>query len=419
MHRPISRRTALKASGVTLALPLLETMSHAIGKEAALPPKRMVLICTTLGLYPPSWFPKGNGSDYETTEYLEILKQHRDDSTIFSGLSHPDQNGKQPHDTEITWLTAARNPGLGGFKNTISVDQVAAKKLGYETRYPSIVLSTHTRKSQSYTDTGVMIPADDRPSSVFSKLFLEGSPMQIRRQRQQLKEGRSILDSVLEQTRSLEQKGSQRDRNQLEEYFGAIRKAEKELLEAESWVDRPKPTVDQPPPQDVADSSDIIGRTQAMFNLIPLILQTDSTRVLTMLIQDHLVVPKIEGVSAEHHNLSHHGQDPSKIKQLKTIESRLLQCHADFLTEMTKVKEGERRLLDQTSVLLGSNLGNANAHDPRNLPILLTGGGYAHGRHVAFDRRDNTPLCNLFVNLLNRMDVETDSFGTSTGTLDW
>ena len=268
----------------------------------------------------------GNGSDYETTEYLEILKQHRDDSTIFSGLSHPDQNGKQPHDTEITWLTAARNPGLGGFKNTISVDQVAAKKLGYETRYPSLVLSTHTRKSQSYTDTGVMIPADDRPSSVFSKLFLEGSPMQIRRQRQQLKEGRSILDSVLEQTRSLEQKGSQRDRNQLEEYFGAIRKAEKELLEAESWLDRPKPTVDQPPPQDVADSSDIIGRTQAMFNLIPLILQTDSTRVLTMLIQDHLVVPKIEGVSAEHHNLSHHGQDPSKIKQLKTIESRLLQC---------------------------------------------------------------------------------------------
>ena len=188
--------------------------------------------------------------------------------------------------------------------------------------------------------------------------------MQIRRQRQQLKEGRSILDSVLEQTRSLERKGSQQDRNQLEEYFGAIRKAEKELLEAESWLDRPKPKVDQSPPQDIADSSDLIGRTQAMFNLIPLILQTDSTRVLTMLIQDHLVVPKIEGVSAEHHNLSHHGQDPSKIKQLKTIESRLLQCHADFLTEMTKVKEGERRLLDQTSVLLGSNLGNANAHDP-------------------------------------------------------
>ena len=119
MHAPISRRAALKASGIAIALPLLESMNPAIGRELASPPKRMVLICTTLGLHPPSLFPKKPGGEYESTEYLDLLNDHRDDFTLFSGLSHPDQNGKQPHDTEMTWLTAARNPGLGGFKNSI------------------------------------------------------------------------------------------------------------------------------------------------------------------------------------------------------------------------------------------------------------------------------------------------------------
>lgn len=419
MHTPISRRAALKASGIAIALPLLESMNPVMGREVAIAAKRMILICTTLGLHPPSLFPKKPGSEYESTEYLDWLNDHRDDFTLFSGLSHPDQNGKQPHDTEMTWLTAARNPGLGGFKNSVSVDQVAATTLRHVTRFPSIALSSNTRKSQSYTSNGVMIPAEDSPSRLFSKLFLDGSPEEHRRHRQRLLEGRSILDSVAEQTRALKRRTSTDDRRQLDEYFAAIRAAEAELVETEAWLDRPKPSVDEELPKDIADSADLIGRSRTMLNLIPLILRTDSSRVITMVIQDHRVVPKIKGVTAEHHNLSHHGQDPEKIKQLKIIETEIMKSFADFLSSMSRASEGGERLLDRTAVLFGSNLGNANAHDPRNLPILLAGGGYRHGQYVAFDSANNRPLCNLFVSLLNRMDSQSDAFATSTGELTW
>lgn len=415
MHIPISRRAALQTSGIAIALPLLESMHPVFGNDQQTPPKRMVMICNTLGLHPPSLFPKTPGSDYESTEYLELLKEHRDDFTLFSGLSHPDQNGKQPHDTEMTWLSAARNPGLGGFKNSISVDQFAAASLGNVTRFPSISLSSNSQKSQSYNRNGVMLPAYDRPSTVFSKLFLTGNANE---QRQRLAEGRSILDSVADQTRALKRKTSGGDHHQLDEYFAAIRKAENELAESEAWLDRPKPQVDEAPPRDIADSADMIGRTQTLLNLIPLILQTDSSRVVTVVIQDHFVVPKINGVSAEHHNLSHHGQDPDKIRQLKIIETEILKSFAAFLTRMSQPTELAGRLLDHTSVLLGSNLGNANAHDPSNLPIILAGGRYRHGRYVAAGKSNNTPLCNLFVNLLHNMGIETDSFATSTGSLD-
>ncbi len=417
MHTPISRRAVLKASGIAISLPFLESMNPAMGRERVTSPKRLVLICNTLGLHPPSLFPKTTGGEYESTEYLDLLKKHRNDFTLFSGLSHPDQNGKQPHDTEMTWLTAARNPGLGGFKNSISVDQFAAKHLGNVTRFPSIALSSNTQKSQSYTSNGVMLPAQHRPSTVFAKLFLDDSPQELRRQRQRLADGRSILDSVAEQTQTLNRQTSSHDRRQLEEYFAAIRAAEAELVETEAWLDRPKPRVDEKPPQDIADSADLIGRTRSLMNLIPLILQTDSSRIVTVVIQDHLVVPKIQGVTAEHHNLSHHGQDPQKIEQLKIIETEILKCFDAFLSRMTQPREAGGRLLDQTSVLFGSNLGNANAHDPSNLPIILAGGGYGHGRYVAND--NNIPLCNLFVNMLNNMGIETESFATSTGKLTW
>ncbi|MEK6236548.1 MAG: DUF1552 domain-containing protein, partial [Planctomycetales bacterium] len=212
---------------------------------------------------------------------------------------------------------------------------------------------------------------------------------------------------------------SSRDRRQLDEYFAALRAAEAELAESEAWLDRPKPPVDEKPPQDVADSADLIGRMRSLMNLIPLILQTDSSRIVTVVIQDHLVVPKIQGVTAEYHNLSHHGQDPRKIEQVKIIETEILKCFAEFLSRMTQPCEAGGRLLDQTSVLFGSNLGNANAHDPSNLPIILAGGGHGHGRYVAYDKKKNIPLCNLFVNMINKMGIETESFATSTGKLTW
>ena len=417
MHTPISRRTALRASGVALSLPLLDAMNPTFGFERAEQPKRMVLICNALGLYPPSLFPKTSGTDYENTEYLELLKEHRSDFTLFSGLSHPDQNGKEPHDTELTFLTAAINPGLAGFRNTISVDQVAAMHLGHATRFPSITLGSNTRESQSYNSNGVMLPADNRPSQVFAKLFLAGNPEEKRRQRRRLAEGRSILDAVGDQTKALNQRVSGGDRKQLDEYFAAIRTAEKELAASQAWLDRPKPEVNVEAPKDIAEPSELLGRIRALFNLIPLMLQTDSTRVVSVMIQADHGVPNIPGVHGEHHPLSHHGQDPARIAQLKIIESGILSTFSDFLTQLRQRSVQGTRLLDDTAVLFGSNLGNANAHDPTNLPIILAGGGYKHGRYIAHDESHNTPLCNLFVTLLQRTGVETDSFATSNGAL--
>lgn len=419
MHTPIPRRTALKASGVALALPLLESMSPAIGSETLKPPKRMVFICNTLGLLPASLFPDTPGRNYESTEYLDLLKKHRDDFTLFSGLSHSDQNGKQPHDTEMTWLTSARNPGLAGFRNSISIDQYAANRLRNVTRFPSLALSSNTKKSQSYTSNGVMIPSDDRPSALFAKLFLSGNPREVSRQRQRLEEGRSILDSVAEQTRVLKRRTSVSDNRQLDEYFAAVRAAEADLKEAGEWLDRPKPSVDVEPPKDITDSSDLLGRTRMLVNLIPLILQTDSSRIISVVIQDHLAVPKINGVTAEYHNLSHHGRDPEKIRQLKIIESAILKCFDELLTGMKQPLEADQRLLDQTTILFGSNLGNANSHDPSNLPIILAGGQHEHDQYVPHDRSNNTPLCNLFVRMLNDTGLQTESFGQSTNELTW
>jgi hypothetical protein len=163
----------------------------------------------------------------------------------------------------------------------------------------------------------------------------------------------------------------------------------------------------------------LLGRIRALMNLVPLMLQTDSTRVVSLMIQDHHAVPNIDGVQAGHHPLSHHGQDPAKIAQLKIIESGILSAFSDFLTQLGQRSAQGTRLLDHTSVLFGSNLGNANAHDPKNLPIILAGGGYRHGQYVAYDRKNNVPLCNLFVSMLNNMGVETDSFATSSGKLNW
>ena len=417
MNATLHRRTFLRAAGVSVALPLLETMSPVFGREIAKPPQRMVLICTALGLHSPALFPKTTGADYESTEYLDLLSRRRKDFTLFSGLSHPDQGGE--HATEMTWLSAARNPGRDGFRNSISVDPFAAGKLGHVTRFPSVMLSNEGPSGQSYTSSGVMAPAEFRPSRMFAKMFLQGGREQVQRQKRKLDEDHSNLDELMNQTKSLSRNVSAADRKRLDEYFHSIRAAEKDLAEAQSWLNKPKPNVAEQPPKDIHDKTDLIGRTRLLMNLIPLIVQADSSRVINVMIQDHQVVPKLDGVSLEHHNLSHHGRDEANIGHLKKIEKALVGCFGDLLGQIKSKQVGLTTLLDNTMVLFGSNLGNANAHDPRNLLILLAGGGYQHGRYVANEKDDNTPLCNLFVSMLNRMDIETDSFATSTGELTW
>jgi len=417
MNKPLSRRTLLKTAGVSLALPLLESMNPVFAAASNPPPKRMVLLCTSLGLHPPLLWPKTPGADYESTPYLELLKNHRRDFTLFSGLQHEDQTGRQPHDSELTWLTSARKPGMGGFRNTISLDQVAAGRLGNVTRYPSITLGTVKPQSQSYTSGGVMIPAQTSPARLFAQLFLQGNPAEVRAQKQKLNDGKSILDQLRSQKKTLRRKASSADNHLLDDYFNSVRKAETNIAEVQSWIDKPKPKVDAQQPSDIPNNADIIGRAQLLVDLVPLIVQTDSTRVISVMIQDHFVVPKVEGVTGNHHNLSHHGQDKTKIEQLQKIETEIVECFDSLLSQMKSKSESGSTLLDNTSILFGSNLGNANAHHARNLPVFLAGGGFKHGRYVAHEQ--GTPLCNLFVTMLNNMGLETKSFGQSTGELRW
>jgi len=416
---PVDRRTFLRASGVALALPLLESMHPALARAAAASPKRMVNICSTLGLYSSSWFPTTAGAGYEATEYLSLIDEHRQRYTLFSGLAHEEQSGRQPHNSEITWLTAARRPGLDGFRNTISLDQVVANHLGYVTRFPSVVLGTITGQSQAYTRSGAMVPAETSPANLFRKLFLQGTPEEIEREAQSLDDGGSILDRLKSQTASLRRRVSAADQQKLDAYFDAVRTAEEDLGEVRAWQQRPKPVVDEASPTDVANPADLIGRIKAMFSLIPLILETDSSRVVSMMIQDHGIVPQVEGVTSDQHSLSHHGQDEAKIAQLKKIEVQVVQAFGTLLTQLAERSDANGSLLDQTTVMFGSNLGNANAHTATDLPILVAGGGYRHGQHIVHEGGENAPLCNLFVTMLQNMGVETDSFGQSTGALTW
>ena len=416
MHQPLDRRTLLKASGIALALPLLESMNPALA-AASQPPKRLVFVCTTLGLHPPHLWPDTAGPDYELTKYLELLKGHRNDFTLFSGLQHEDQTGRQPHDSESTWLTSARKPGMGGFRNTISVDQVAAKQIGNATRFSSISLGTASPKSQSYTSGGVMIPSQTSPSQLFANLFMEGRPNQVRRQKEKLQDGKSILDELGAQAKSLRRKASSTDSHLLDDYFDSVRSAEKNITAVQGWMDKPKPKVDADQPSDIHDRADMIGRAQLLVDLVPLIVQTDSSRVVSLMIQDHYVVPTVDGVTGNHHSLSHHGQDDGKIQQLEKIETEIVQCFDSLLSQMKAKNESGSTLLDSTSVLFGSNLGNANAHHAKNLPTLLAGGGYDHGTYVA--KKQVTPLCDLFVTMLNKAGLETESFGQSKSELSW
>ena len=192
---------------------------------------------------------------------------------------------------------------------------------------------------------------------------------------------------------------------------------EQRLAQAEAWSKQPKPKVDAKPPQNIQNSTDLIGKSRLWFDLIHLALQTDSSRLVTLQLIGTSGVPPIQGVSQGHHDLSHHGKDPTKIAQLKILELEKLKTLRDFLTQLKQTQEEGDSLLDRTMVFFSSNLADASKHSVKNMPVLLAGGGFKHGQHLAFDENNNPPLSNLFVSMLQRMDIEADKFGSSTGTL--
>ena len=418
MSFPFTRRHFLRTSSVALALPWLESL--ATGANPSPPPKRMVNICTSFGLYGPSFFPEAVGRDYKHSEYTEILNDVRDQFTVFSGISHPEIGGD--HASEACFLTSAKHPTQGGFRNTVSLDFLAAQHVAGTTRFPLLTLSTLDSSPLTHSATGAGIPASSRPSQIFADMFLAGSKNDVQKELERLKRGQSVLDRMGDRFAELKGTVSKRDQQQIADYTEAVRSMERQLQADEAWVNRPKPVVEEPQPSEnypspFADRSDSIGRAKVMLNLIRLALQTDSTRVVTLFIRGMDEKPPINGVSEGHHGLSHHGRNPAKIEQLRIIERLEMEVFRDFLLSLKNTKEAGQSLLDSTQVLIGSNLGDASGHSTNNLPILLAGGNYKHGQHIAGDPKKNTVLGKLFVNMLQQFGVETDKFGSGTGTI--
>ena len=321
----------------------------------------------------------------------------------------------------IPWILSSPAPAphpenRAGFHNTVSLDQFAAEHIG-DRDFPTLSLS-HEGSSLSWTRSGRRCRRIRRRRMYSARLFVQGRPEEVQAQLRRLRDGQSILDKVGGQAEKLEADlGGRRPRQAQRILHQRSGVGTARLVKADEWSKKPKPKVDAQPPQDIPNAADVIGRTRLLFDVTHLALQTDSTRLVTTLLGGTSTVPPIQGVSLDHHNLSHHGQDPAKIAQLKIIELETMKALRDLLAKLKQSKEENASLLDRTTVFFGSNLGNGSSHSCKNLPILVSGGGFKHGRHLAFDPNNPPPLCNLYVTMLQRLGVETDHFGSSTGTL--
>lgn len=407
-QRILPRRNFLRAAGATLALPMLEAMNPVFGKAADAArqvPRRMVAIETNMGILPQFFFPEKAGRDYEASPYLEKLAAHREQMTVFSGVSHPGVTGG--HAAERCFITGTPHPERGGFRNWVSLDQFAAEQIGNKTRYPSLVLAMSNEGSTlSYTRSGAPIPSERSPRKLFEKLFVQGNPEEVEANVEALRQGRSMLDFVGEQSRRLNRTLSKADQARMDQYFTSVRELEGRLHSAEEWEYKPKPKVDAKPPNDIDDSREFVAKTRLMFDVMKLALETDSTRIISFFIDTTLI-----------HNITHHGGRPEAIAELRAKEEAQFDALNGFLTALATAKEDGESLLDRTSVLYGTPMGSANSHSNVNLPVLLAGGGFKHGQHLGFDKENNYPLANLYVSMLQRLGIDEEKFATSTGTM--
>jgi hypothetical protein len=420
MLKPLNRRTFLRAAGVAIGLPLLDAMLPiglgAEQKAAAMRAKRMLLIGRPLGIHTPFLFPEKPGKEYEATRYLKPLQDHRDRFTVFSGMSHRGYNAG--HGTEVALFTGVAAEGMrsGDVRNTISLDQEVASRLGGQTRLASLSLGGG---DLSWNRKGIKLPSESQATRVFKQLFIDGTPAEVAREIERIQTGQSILDGTREQAKALARSLGPSDQQRLDLLLTSIREAEQRLQQDQAWVKKPKPIVNVKPfSEDHTSDNKMLERERQWFDLVHLALQTDSTRVVSLYLWSHTERLDLPGVAVTHHDASHHGQDAAKIKQLALIEEAEMKLFGEFLGKMHKSEEAGTSLLDQTTVLHASNLGNASAHSCENLPVLLAGGGFKHAGHVAFDRKNNKPLSNLFVRMLQQMGLEIDKFGSSTGVLD-
>ena len=406
----LSRRALLRGAGISLGLPLLEAMTPAFASVSdAKKAKRFVGVSMALGLHNPNLVPEGSGRDYKPSRYLKSIQDLRNDFTVVSGSSHPGVTGG--HTAEGSIFSACPNARGATSRNTISLDQLMAMHLGHETRFPSLVLNTNSQTSPSYTENGSMIPAENSAMKLFTRLFVNDTPAEQERHAELIRQGRSVMDVVGAEAKSLQRELGAGDRDKLDAWFTSVRELEQRLAANESWTHKPKPKVALAPPTRIPRDNEV-EVDRIFLDIVHMALATDSTRFVTLHITGNNV-QGIEGVNESYHGLSHHGMDEEKLEQLAIVEQGVINTWAGFLRKLKT-----DRLLDETMVLLTSNLGNASSHDNKNMPVLFAGGGFKHGQHLAFDQKNNYPLPNLYLSALQRLGLEQESFATSTSTMN-
>ncbi|TLD71523.1 DUF1552 domain-containing protein [Phragmitibacter flavus] len=417
------RRFILRSLGASLALPGLSSlMANSVGgnsavqvaKGAGVGARRFVAVGNLLGFQVKQLFPTTQGRNYEKTTLLEPLWENRDQLTVYRGLDHGVKGG---HFAVHSFLSGVLNSEAQNRPDgNVSIDQFLADEVGYHTRFPSLTVGSeggiHGGCQIAWTKSGVRVPPVTGPAQLFEKLFVSDSPERQASRVQDNQVQASILDAVLGDANRLARQVNKEDKDKLDEYMTSIRDVEKRLELRQRWDHQPKPEAPFGKPANRNPVEDL----PLLYELIALALQTDSTRIATLEIGGDFM-PQHLGIKKDYHGLSHHGNDPEAIANLIALEKYQIMHFGKFINRLSNIQDGERTLLDSTAVLFGSGIGDANSHRNSDLPIILAGGGYKHGefREVPREGINKVPLCNLYVDIAQKMGVETDSFGSSTG----
>ena len=414
----MKRRHFLKAlGGAALSFPCFSNLALH-GAEVSKAPRRLVCIGLDFGLRPEAFFPATEGAEWEPSPLLKPLERWRKNVTVFSQLEHPGVQGG--HYGVHAFLSGVRREQSTGFKDgCVTLDQLAEEHLGGLTRFPSLCLGVGGGDAISWTRSGIAVPKREDPGAVFDLLFRPQHKASEEGRRAELAENESVLALIAQDARRIAPHLDRWDREKMDEFMGAIRDFERVNATRAAWLDKPLPVTDGKKP--VSKNDDCMDRVRANLDVAALALQADATRIITINIGGALPVTTIPGITRGYHDLSHSGQDPEKLRQLHLVESGLMAELDHFLERLSTTKDiGGRTLLESTAVVFGSGMGNASAHANTNLPVILAGGGFRHGRHLFFPKqgRPQTPLCNLFVTLLEQMGVDRDQFGSSTGNLN-
>jgi hypothetical protein len=436
-RKAISRRTLLRGAGTAFSLPLLDAMipaSTALAETAAAPARlrRLGYVYMPMGFNPRQWIPSGEKLD-ELPSSLESLGKVKDHVTVITGMELRNAYPGSHATSNSAFLSAAsakRTESSDYYLGT-TVDQIAAKHLGQHTQLPSLELAMDLLNNAGQCDNGYAcvyqnnlswsspttpLPAEAHPRLVFESLFGEGGSTEDRRRA--LRRRASLLDSVSEEMRRFKLQLGANDRTKIDEYFQSIREVERRIQRAESSIDEnPLPDLDRP----VGVPAAYADHARLMFDLQLLAFQGDITRIVAFQLAREAstrTYPEI-GVPEPHHPVSHHGNNPDKLAKLAKINQFHVSLFAEFLQKMAATREGNGSLLDHSLYLFGSGMGDPDAHDHTDLPILVAGGAAGNmrgGRHVAYKK--HTPLANLHLTLLNKAGVEMGSFADSNGTAD-